>query len=170
MISPSFTCTSNLSASGSTATVAALVCMRPLLSVTGTRCTRCTPLSYFRVPYTSAPDTEKSTSLNPPTAPSDTYVIATCQPFDSQKFLYILNRSPANSAASSPPVPARISISTFLASSGSFGISAIFISSSSCGCSSSFIASSSRAISFISGSLSLARISLASLMPFRHAI
>jgi hypothetical protein len=38
---------STSSASGSTATVAALVWMRPCASVSGTRCTRCTPLSYF---------------------------------------------------------------------------------------------------------------------------
>ena len=38
---------STSSASGSTATVAVEVWMRPLASVAGTRCTRCTPLSYF---------------------------------------------------------------------------------------------------------------------------
>ncbi|CUQ56566.1 Uncharacterised protein [Segatella copri] len=42
------------------------------------------------------------------------------------------------------------------------------ISSSSLGCSASFSLSSSRAISFISGSLSLARMSFASLMLFRQ--
>ena len=35
------------SASGSTATVAAEVWMRPWFSVSGTRCTRCTPDSNF---------------------------------------------------------------------------------------------------------------------------
>ena len=43
------------SASGSTATVAAEVCMRPCYSVAGTRCTRCTPLSYFNFEYTLSP-------------------------------------------------------------------------------------------------------------------
>ena len=43
--------------------VAALVCIRPCVSVAGTRCTRCTPLSYLSVPYTSAPLTAKSISL-----------------------------------------------------------------------------------------------------------
>ena len=38
-----------------TATVAALVCTRPLASVSGTRCTRCTPLSNFIRPNTPAP-------------------------------------------------------------------------------------------------------------------
>ena len=162
--------TSNLSASGSTATVAALVCMRPLLSVTGTRWTRCTPDSYFSTPYTPSPLTAKSISLNPPTAPSLTLVMARFQPFDSQNFLYMAKRSPAKRQASSPPVPARISISTFFASSGSFGTRAIFISSSIFGCSSSLTDSSSRAISFISGSLSLASMSFASAMALRQAM
>ena len=39
--------TSTSSASGITQTPAALVWMRPWLSVTGTRCTRCTPPSNF---------------------------------------------------------------------------------------------------------------------------
>ena len=91
-------------------------------------------------------------------------------PFASQNLLYIENRSPAKRHASSPPVPARISICTFFASSGSFGISAIFISSSSFGCRLSLAASSSRAISFISGSLSLASMSFASLIPLRQAM
>src|SRR6266550_3178425 len=42
--------TSTSSASGSTATVAAEVWMRPCASVTGTRCTRWTPDSYRSVP------------------------------------------------------------------------------------------------------------------------
>src|SRR5271154_4698531 len=41
------TFTSTSSASGSTATVMAEVWTRPCVSVAGTRCTRCTPLSYF---------------------------------------------------------------------------------------------------------------------------
>ena len=39
--------TSTSSASGSTATVTVEVWMRPDASVTGTRCTRCTPPSYL---------------------------------------------------------------------------------------------------------------------------
>src|SRR3989304_411577 len=46
--SSGFTLTSTSSASGSTATVAVEVWMRPLASVTGTRWTRGTPLSYLR--------------------------------------------------------------------------------------------------------------------------
>ncbi len=46
---------STSSASGSTATVAAEVWMRPCASVSGTRCTRCTPLSNFSRPNTPSP-------------------------------------------------------------------------------------------------------------------
>ena len=106
----------------------------------------------------------KSISLYPPTAPSDTSVILSVQPFMSQYFLYILKRSPANKAASSPPVPARISICTFFASSGSFGTRSSLISSSNLGCRLSFSCSSSRAISFMSASSSFANIFLASLI------
>ena len=52
--------TSTSSASGSTATVTADVWMRPLDSVTGTRCTRCVPLSYFKKLYAPAPSTEEA--------------------------------------------------------------------------------------------------------------
>ena len=46
------TVTSTSSASGSTRTPAAEVWMRPWLSVTGTRCTRCTPPSNFSRAHT----------------------------------------------------------------------------------------------------------------------
>ena len=45
------------------------------------------------------------------------------QPRRSANREYIRKRSPANSAASSPPVPARISSTTFLSSLGSLGVS-----------------------------------------------
>ena len=48
-------CTSTASISGSTATVAVLVWMRPPVSVSGTRWTRCTPLSNFRREYAPCP-------------------------------------------------------------------------------------------------------------------
>ena len=44
---------------GETATVAADVCTRPCVSVAGTRCTRCTPDSYLRVPHLFSPLTVK---------------------------------------------------------------------------------------------------------------
>ena len=55
--------TSKASASGRTATDAADVCTRPCVSVAGTRCTRCTPDSYFSVPYTFSPVTVHMISL-----------------------------------------------------------------------------------------------------------
>src|SRR5690606_30026746 len=109
-------CTSNSSASGKTITVAADVCTRPCVSVCGTRCTRCTPASYFKDPYTSSPDTSKITSLKPPDVPSFISTTEVLQPLVSQYFVYIRNKSPAKIEASSPPVPARISTITFLAS------------------------------------------------------
>ena len=47
--------TSTSSASGSTSTPAAEVWIRPWDSVTGTRCTRCTPPSYFSRAQTPSP-------------------------------------------------------------------------------------------------------------------
>ena len=55
--------TSTSSASGSTATVAVDVWMRPWLSVLGTRWTRWTPLSNFMTEYTWSPLTLNWTSL-----------------------------------------------------------------------------------------------------------
>ena len=55
--------TSNSSASGSTATVAAEVWIRPDPSVAGTRCTRCTPNSNFSRANTPRPETEAIASL-----------------------------------------------------------------------------------------------------------
>ena len=51
------------SASGSTATVAAEVWMRPLASVAGTRCTRCTPNSNLSRANTPLPEIEAMISL-----------------------------------------------------------------------------------------------------------
>ncbi len=58
--------TSTSSASGSTVTVADDVWMRPWLSVTGTRCTRCGPPSCFMRLHTPSPFTRNVTSLYPP--------------------------------------------------------------------------------------------------------
>ena len=96
--------------------------------------------------------------------PSFIEVTSTRQPFISQYLLYILNRSPAKIAASSPPVPPLISTMAFLASSGSAGISKSLISSSmgaTCGSNSS---SSALAISRISASVSVWSNSFASAM------
>ena len=112
----------------------------------------------------------KSISLYPPTAPSETSVMLNVQPFMSQYRLYMLNKSPANRAASSPPVPARISIWTFFASSGSLGTKRSLISSSNCGWRASFACNSSRAISFMSVSFSLASMFLASRIESKQEI
>ena len=53
---------------------------------------------------------------------------STRQPWPSANRVYIRNSSPAKSAASSPPVPARISSMTFFSSFGSFGSSSTLIS------------------------------------------
>ncbi len=73
----------------------------------------------------------------------------------------------ANSAASSPPAPPRISTITFLSSSGSRGSSSIFSSSDSSSLRRLFSAYSSRAISRSSGSLS-SRAASASAKLFSH--
>ena len=95
--------------------------MRPLASVAGTRCTRWTPLSYLSRLYTRVPSIRATTSLMAPTPLSLIDRTSTFQRCPSAKRLYIRNRSPANRPASSPPVPARISSTTFFSSFGSFG-------------------------------------------------
>ena len=61
---------STSSISGSTATVAALVWIRPLLSVTGTRWTRWAPLSNFSRDQAPSPSIKKLISLMPPSSVS----------------------------------------------------------------------------------------------------
>ena len=62
-MSPAGMSMSTSSASGSTATVAAEVWMRPPLSVAGTRWTRWTPLSNFSAAKTPRPETSAISSL-----------------------------------------------------------------------------------------------------------
>ena len=61
------------------------------------------------------------TSLNPPIPISFEAINSLSQLYFSEKCEYNRNRSAANKAASSPPVPALISKIMFLLSSGSFG-------------------------------------------------
>src|SRR5262249_59235327 len=70
---------STSSASGSTATVTADVWTRPCCSVCGTRCTRCTPLSYFMREYTPLPSMMAITSFSPPTPDSEVDSTSTFQ-------------------------------------------------------------------------------------------
>ena len=104
--------------------------MRPLASVAGTRCTRCTPLSYFSLLYAPRPSMVATTSFRPPTPVSLDDISSSRHPCRSAYLLYMRNSSAAKRAASSPPVPARISRTMFRSSFGSFGISRIFRSAS----------------------------------------
>ena len=118
------------SASGNTATVTVDVWIRPEDSVSGTRCTRCTPLSNFNLEYTLSPSMENTTSLKPPNSGSFASMMVHLQPCVSAYFVNMRNKSPANKAASSPPAPPRISTIIFLSSFGSFGNSKICNSAS----------------------------------------
>lgn len=68
----------------------------PCVSVAGTRCTRCTPPSYFRNRNTSSPAMRQTTSLNPPTSDGLLSRCSKRQPRSSAKRWYIRSRSPAN--------------------------------------------------------------------------
>src|SRR5579863_4129885 len=141
---------STSSASGSTATVTAEVCTRPCCSVAGTRCTRCTPLSYLSCENTRLPSMIAITSFNPPADDSDDDSTSTFHRCVSAYLVYIRKISAANRVASSPPVPARISRIMFFSSFGSLGSSRTFSSSST---------PFTRASSWLSSSCAYARIS-----------
>ena len=72
----------------------------------------------------------KETSLYPPTPVSLALRSSVFHLLLSAYLEYILNKSPANKAASSPPAPPLISTITFFSSLGSFGNNNIFNSSS----------------------------------------
>ena len=84
-----------------------------------------------------------TTSLRPPAEALDIDMISTFQRRRSAKRVYMRNRSAANRAASSPPVPARISSRMFLSSLGSLGSSRTLSCSSSSLCSASSVPCSS---------------------------
>src|SRR4029450_10038734 len=108
--------------------------MRPEASVTGTRCTRWTPRSNFSRLHAPRPWTNRITSLNPPTPVGLASITSTRQRWRSAYFVYMRVRSAANSAASSPPAPARISTKKFFSSFGSPANRSRFSSSSSTVC------------------------------------
>src|SRR5437667_2163791 len=126
--------TSTSSASGSTATVTVEVWIRPLDSVTGTRCTRWTPRSNFRRLQAPRPWMNRITSLNPPTPVALASITSTRHRWRSAYFVYMRLSSAAKRAASSPPAPARISTNTFFSLFGSRGSRSRFRSSSSVAC------------------------------------
>src|SRR5882757_8547114 len=135
--------------------------MRPCVSVAGTRCTRWTPLSNLNRAKTPRPETSATISLNPPAVPSLVDRTSTFQRFRSAYLTYMRNRSPANRAASSPPVPARISRIALPSSAASLGRSAIRIALDIASASASTAASSASAMARMSGSRSGSRNSAA---------
>ena len=108
--------------------------------MTGIRCTRCTPPSYLRDAHTPSSGAgvplarmASCTSLTPPSSVVFSLCRVTVQPRFSAYRMYMRSRSPANNAASSPPVPALISMIVSRASSGSRGINAVRSFSSTAG-------------------------------------
>src|ERR1700722_8956396 len=93
---------STSSASGRTATVTAEVWTRPCCSVAGTRCTRCTPLSYFSWEKTRLPSMMAMTSFKPPADDSEDESTSTFQRWVSAYRVYIRKISAAKRVASSP--------------------------------------------------------------------
>ena len=75
--------TSTSSASGSTATVAVEVWMRPEDSVTGTRCTRCTPDSNLSRWNTFLPEISMTLSFTPPSSVEPSSMSSVFQPRES---------------------------------------------------------------------------------------
>ena len=103
--------------------------------------------------------------MKPPIPFSLALITSTFQRFASANFEYILKRSAAKSAASSPPAPPRISTITFFSSLGSFGSMRILSSCSHFSTVSLHSLSSSFASSRISSSLSSSSIARLSSIP-----
>ena len=88
-MSAGFSWTSAVSISGRTATVAVEVWMRPPDSVSGTRWTRWTPLSYFRRDQAPSPSIVKEISFKPPNSVSLAESTSVLQPRDSAYMEYM---------------------------------------------------------------------------------
>ena len=97
--------------------------MRPWLSVTGTRCTRCGPPSCFMRVHTPSPLTRNVTSLSPPRSLGVGAEHLDLPALAGGVGRYISNRSLAKRLASSPPSAPRISTITLRPSLGSCGSS-----------------------------------------------
>ena len=143
--------------------------MRPLDSVTGTRWTRWTPLSNFSRDQAPSPSMRTLHSFTPPSSVSFSSTVSVFQPRAAAYMVYIRSSDAANSAASSPPVPARISRITFFRSLGSLGSSRSFSSCRSRSISSRAAVSSSWANSRISGSESSSSAAARSASACRYA-
>ena len=63
--------------------------MRPCASVSGTRCTRCTPLSNFSREYAPSPSTMKLISLKPPSSVSFAPMRSVLKPFAVAYMVYM---------------------------------------------------------------------------------
>ena len=166
--------TSASSASGRTATVAAEVCTRPAFSVSGTRCTRWPPASKRSRPYAPRPPgvfpvTWNEISLNPPFSPSATISGVSLRPLRPPHMVYMRAKSPANSAASSPPVPARISMIALRPLVWSLVTSRPLMDSISWAWATSAAAISSRAMARISGSASKSVAAMRLSSSFTHS-
>ena len=111
-----------------------------------------------------SPETLNSMDLKPPASEGLASSTSTFHLCASQKRWYILKRSPAKMAASSPPAAERISTMVFFSSLGSPGMSMNLMSSSSWGSLASFSAMSSWSMAFSSGSEVSRCISLAASM------
>mmetsp|Transcript_110512 Transcript_110512/g.336132 ORF Transcript_110512/g.336132 Transcript_110512/m.336132 type:complete len:270 (+) Transcript_110512:224-1033(+) len=94
-------------ATGSTTTTALEVCMRPLRSVAGMRCTRWPPDSQRSQPKAPSPPppTLALAACTEPKGPSVSCSSSKLQPRASAKRSYIWSISPVKSAASRPPTP-----------------------------------------------------------------
>lgn len=87
-----------------------LVWVRPLLSVSGTRWTRCTPASHLSLPYAPSPSTRNVHSLRPselaPTSAAVDSSTVVRQPLAWAKRTSMSRTSRVKRAASDPPWPA----------------------------------------------------------------
>ena len=114
---------------GKTSTVTVDVCVRPLLSVAGTRCTRWTPASLRNCSYAPGVSISRIASWSGASEPfgSDvpsaaSYVNSLAlRPWLAQYTWYMRSKSPAKSAASDPPAPGLISRRHGRSEKGCFG-------------------------------------------------
>ena len=134
--------------------IAVELCIHPFFSVSGTLYTLCTPLSCFKCPNTSSPETLNNAFLHPlPIAVSGVNLTSShLQPYSLQYASYICIRSSANKLDSDPPVACLISKVQLQKSASFLGIKVSMMLSSISSISSRNYALSSAATSFSSSS------------------